>query len=102
MEIETNVRGAGRSTGSIQCKCYHCGGEFAKRCNLDRHIRQLHAQSFTCQDCGKDCTRSINLEMHMRTCAGVAVGSSTPAHRGGAAFCSSTSAHRGGAVFTVQ
>ena len=75
--FQTNSRGAGK-----KYKWYHRGGEFTKRCNLDRHIRQLHAQSFTCQDCGKECTRSKNLEMHMRTCTG----SSTPAHRGGAAF----------------
>ena len=82
VEIETNVRGAGRSTGSIQYKCYHCGNDFSKRCHLDRHIKQMHGQSFNCTLCGKGCTCSFNLEMHMRTC----IGSSTLGHRGGAAF----------------
>ena len=116
VEIETNVRGAGRSTGSIQYKCYHCGNDFSQRCNLDPHIKLMHGQSFNCTLCGKGCTRSINLEMHMRTWSS----SSTPAHRGGAtscsftqtastlarrggaASCSSTPAHRGGAAFVVQ
>ena len=45
---------------------------------------------FTCTQCSKGCTCSLNLEMHMLTCtsgaaAVAAVGSSTPAHRGGAA-----------------
>ena len=89
--FQTNSRGAGK-----KFNCYHCGGKFTKRCSLDRHIRQQHGQSFTCTQCGKECTRSKNLEMHMRTCTG----SSTPAHRGGAASCSSTPAHRGGAANT--
>ena len=99
VEIETNVRGAGRSTGWIHYKCYHCGNDFSQRC----HLKQMHGQSFNCTLCGKGCTRSINLEMHMRTCTG----SSTPAHRDRAASCSSTQtastpAHRGGAAFVVQ
>ena len=88
LPIEPNVRGAGRSTGSIQYRCYQCDGNFSKRCHLDRHIRQIHgSQSFNCTLCGKACTRSINLEMHMRTCTGAAVAavSSTQAHRGGTA-----------------
>ena len=86
--IETNVRGAGRSTESTQFLCHHCGISFSKRPNLDRHVKRMHTSvlpAFNCTLCGKGCTRSINLEVHMRTCTGVAVGSSTPAHRGGAA-----------------
>ena len=90
VKIETNVRGAGRSTGSIQYKCHHCGSEFSRRGSLDRHIRSVHRSvpTFNCTLCGKGCTRSLNLEMHMRTCTGAAasaVGSATLAHRSGAA-----------------
>ena len=92
-------------------KCYHCGDDFSKRSNLDRHIREQHVQSFNCTLCGKGCTRSLNLEMQMRTCTAsstpahrgrAASCSSTPAHRGGAASCSSIPAHKGGAAFIVR
>ena len=109
LPIETQTRGAGRSTGSIQYTCHHCGITFSRRATLDRHVRSVHTAvpAFHCDQCGKGCTRSINMEMPMRTCTGAAAvaavcstSSSTPAHRGGAA--SSTPAHRGGAAFTVR
>ena len=69
---------------------------------MDRHVKRMNTSipAFNCTLCGKGCTRSINLEVHMRTCTGVAVGSSTPAHTGGAASCSSTPVHRGGSANT--
>ena len=101
--IETETRGAGRSTESIQYKCHYCDSDFSRREHLGRHIRSVHTTvpAFYCTWCGKGGTRSVNLEMHMRTCTGAAIAAvfSTPAHRGGAA---STPAHRAGAAFAVR
>ena len=92
--IEKRTRNARKNVGSSQYKCHHCGGDFSKRPNLDRHVRSIHttAPAFNCTRCGKGCMRSLNLGMHMRTCTGAAVAavpstsSSTPAYRGGSAF----------------
>ena len=35
--IETNSRGASKSTGSTQYLCHHCGNKFSRRDALDRH-----------------------------------------------------------------
>ena len=50
--------------------CFHkeCDGKFTEKRNLVRHVKNQHANLWSCQRCSQTFNRCDNYEYHQRTC----------------------------------